>query len=68
MSYARTFENGSLPLIHLLITTLRPVLTTRVPQRGAPKETPSQIGKNLAPCYGFMENVHTPSFLNLRWH
>ncbi len=60
MSYARAFENGSLPLIHLSITTLRPVLITRVPQRGAPKGTPLQIGKYLAPCYGFMENVYIP--------
>jgi hypothetical protein len=33
----------------------------RVLQRGAPKGTPWQIGKHLAPCYGFMENVLIPS-------
>ena len=32
------------------------VLITRVPQRGAQKE-PLSIGKRLAACYGFMENV-----------
>jgi hypothetical protein len=48
MSYARTFENGSHPPIHLSITILRLVLITRVPQLGAPKGAPSQIGKHLA--------------------
>ena len=60
MSYARTFENGSLLLIPLSISTPHLMLTTRVPQRGVPKETPLQIGKHLAPCYGFTENVHIP--------
>jgi hypothetical protein len=60
-SYARTFENGLLPQIRLSITTLHSMLTTRVLQRGAPKGTPSQIGKHLAPCYGFTENVHDQS-------
>jgi hypothetical protein len=59
-SCARTFENGSLPQIHPLITTLRPMLIMRVPQHGAPRGTPSQIGKHLVRCYGYMENVHTP--------
>ena len=36
------------------------VLITRVPQLGAPKGAPS-IGKPLAPCYGFTENVHISS-------
>ena len=58
MSYARTFENGSLPLIHLSISTLRPVLITKVLQRGAPKGVPPKIGKHLAACYGFTESVH----------
>ena len=61
MSYARIFENGSLPPIHLSITTLRPVLITRVLQRGAPEETLSQVGKHLGPCYGSTENVRIPS-------
>ena len=58
MSCARTFENGSLPLIPLSISTLRLMLTTTALQRGAPKETHSQVGKHLTPCYGFTENVH----------
>jgi hypothetical protein len=41
MSYARTFESGSLPPIHLSISTLHPMLITRVPQLGAPKGVPS---------------------------
>ena len=57
MSYARTFEGGSLPPIRPSIFTLPLVLITRVPQRGAPKGLPSQIGENQAPCYGFTENV-----------
>jgi hypothetical protein len=61
MSYARTFENGSLHPTHLSITTSRPVLITRVLQRGALKETPSRIGKRLGRCSGFTENVHIPS-------
>ena len=61
MSYAGTFENGYLPPIRLSITMLRPVLITRVPQRGAPKGSLLQIGKHLAPCYGFTENVCMPS-------
>jgi hypothetical protein len=61
MSYAKTFENGSPPLIHLSITTPQPVLITKVPRRGAPKGTPSQTGKHLGPCYGFTENVRVPS-------
>jgi hypothetical protein len=39
---------------------MQPVLIMRVPQRGASKGTPS-TGKDLAPCYGFMENVNFPS-------
>jgi hypothetical protein len=38
-----------------------PVLITRVPQRGALKGTPLQIGKSLAPYYGFMGNVQISS-------
>ena len=60
MSYARTFENGSLLLTPPSISTPRLMPTTRVLQHGAPKETPSQIGKHLAPCYGFTENVNFP--------
>ena len=65
MSCARTFEIGSPPLIHLSISTLHPVLITRVPQRGAPKGVRPKIGKNLAPCYGFTENVHIQSLSRL---
>jgi hypothetical protein len=61
MSYARISKNGSLPPIHPSITTQHALLITKVPQRGALKGTPSQIGKHLAPCYGFTENVHIPS-------
>ena len=61
MSYARTFENGSLPPIHLSIITLHPVLITRVPRRGAPKGPLLQIGRHLDPCYGSTENVHVSS-------
>ena len=58
MSYARTFGNGSLPPIPLSISTLPPMLTTRALRCGAPKGSPSRIGKNLARYYGFTENVH----------
>ena len=58
VKYARTFENGSLPPIRLSITIRHPVLITRVPLHGAPEEAPSQIGKYLAPYYGFTESVH----------
>ena len=37
----------------------------RVPQPGASKVTPSQIGNLLAPCYGFTENVYTLSLSSL---
>ena len=67
MSYARTFENGSLPPIRLSISTLHRVLIMRVPQRGAPKGTPLQIGNHLAPYYGFMENVRILS-LSFNYH
>ena len=60
MSYARTFENGSLLLIPLSISTPHLMPTTRVLQHGAPKEIPSQFGNRLAPCYGFTENVVIP--------
>jgi hypothetical protein len=63
MSYARTFDNGSLLLTRPSISTLRPMLTKRVRQRGAPKGAPSQVGKHLALCYGFTENVHISSLL-----
>jgi hypothetical protein len=56
-----TFESGSHPPILLSITMLRPVHIRRVPRGGAPKGPPSQIGKHLARCYGFTENVHIPS-------
>ena len=62
MSYAGTFENGSLPPTHLSITTLHPVLITRVPQHGVPEGTRSHFGKHLGPYYGFTENVHILSF------
>ena len=65
MNYARTFENGSFPPIHLSITMLRPALITRVPHRGVPKGTPSPIGNHPGPCYGFTENVHIPSLSDL---
>ena len=60
MRCARTFENGSLPLIPLSISTLHLMLTTTALQPGAPKGTRSQVGKHLGPCYGFTENVHIP--------
>ena len=65
MNYARTFENGSFPPIHLSITMLRPALITRVPHLGVPKGTPSLIGNHLGPCYGFTENVHISSLSDL---
>ena len=65
MNYARTFENGSFPPIHLSITMLRPALITRVPHRGVPKGTPSPIGNHPGPCYGFTENVHISSLSDL---
>jgi hypothetical protein len=37
------------------------MLITRIPQLGVPQGVPSQIGKHLARCYGFTENVHIPS-------
>ena len=37
------------------------MLTKRVRQRGAPKGEPSQVGKYLDLCYGFMENVYISS-------
>jgi hypothetical protein len=61
VNYARNFENGLLPPIHLSITMPHPVLITTAPQRGAPKGTPLQIGKSLAPYYGFTENVQSSS-------
>ena len=67
MNYARTFEDGSLPPIRLSITIRHPVLITRVPLHGAPEEAPSQIGKYLAPYYGFTENVRISS-LSLNCH
>ena len=60
-SYARTSENGSLPLIHRSIITLPLVLITRVPHRGALMGMPSQLGKRLGLCYGFTENVRVLS-------
>ena len=60
MSYVRTFGNGSLLPIRLSISTLRPMLNTRVLRHGAQKETQSQLGKHLAPYYGFTENVCIP--------
>ena len=65
MNCAKTIEGGLPHPIPLSITILRPVLITRVPQRGVQKGPPLQIGKHLGPCYGFMENVHTHRCLPL---
>ena len=67
MSYAKIFESGSLLQIHLSILKPRPVFITRVPQRGAPKGLPSQIGENQAHCYGFTENVRILSSSQFKW-
>src|SRR6266702_511482 len=60
MNYAKTFENGSLPPIHLSITTPHAMPTTKVLHCGASKATPSLVGKRLVPCCGFTESVHIP--------
>ena len=58
-SYARAFENGSLPPILPSITLPHQMLITRVLQRGASAGILWQIGKRLVPYYGFTENVRS---------
>ena len=55
--FVKTFEIGSLPRIHLSISTLRAILATKALPYGSFKAIPSQIGSHLDHCCGSTENV-----------
>jgi hypothetical protein len=59
-NYDRTFSDGSLRRIRLLITTLHVVLTTREHRSGFSKAIRSRDGNPLVLFCGFMENVRSP--------
>lgn len=57
----RTFQDGSRPRTHLLITILQAVHVTRTLGYGSFKAAPSITGRSLLHCCGYTENVHVPA-------
>jgi hypothetical protein len=60
IKYEGTTEAGSLPQIHLSITTPQARLTTKAPPYGSLKAMHSWTGKHPGYCRGFMESVQSP--------
>ena len=56
-----SFQDGSRPRTHLLITILQAVHVTRALRYGSFKAAPSRTGRSLPHCCGYTENVHIPA-------